>query len=124
MAPDRAELQLRQGRLRPESRQVRWLRRNLRANPAAASSPTGITRCSLPAPTGSSPWAVLAGAASSGADVVLNGHDHLYERFAPKDPAATDRGGIVQFTVGTGGRFDFAARKRGSRDGWASALGS
>jgi hypothetical protein len=41
----------------------------------------------------------------AGADVVLNGHDHLYERFAPQD--ADGRGdaarGIREFIVGTGG---------------------
>jgi len=39
------------------------------------------------------------------ADVVLNGHDHIYERFAPQDPtgAADPVRGIRQFTVGTGG---------------------
>lgn len=39
------------------------------------------------------------------ADVILNGHDHVYERFAPQTPTAqpaSDRG-IRQFTVGTGG---------------------
>ena len=40
-----------------------------------------------------------------GVDVVLSGHDHLYERFAPQDPdgARDDAHGIRQFTVGTGG---------------------
>jgi Calcineurin-like phosphoesterase len=40
-----------------------------------------------------------------GADVVLNGHDHVYERFAPQDPDGRfDRErGIVEFIVGTGG---------------------
>jgi hypothetical protein len=39
------------------------------------------------------------------ADVVVSGHDHLYERFAPQDPDGhLDPGrGIRQFTVGTGG---------------------
>ena len=39
------------------------------------------------------------------ADVVINGHYRLYERFAPQTPAgAADPGrGIRQFTVGTGG---------------------
>jgi hypothetical protein len=39
------------------------------------------------------------------ADVVLSGHDHDYERFAPQDPYGTlDReGGIREFVVGTGG---------------------
>jgi len=40
-----------------------------------------------------------------GADVVLNGHDHTYERFAPQDPAgqADPARGIREFVVGTGG---------------------
>ncbi len=39
------------------------------------------------------------------ADVVLDGHDHIYERFAPQTPAgvADSAHGIRQFTVGTGG---------------------
>jgi hypothetical protein len=42
----------------------------------------------------------------AGADVVLSGHDHDYERFAPQDPNGAldvDRG-IRQFVVGTGGK--------------------
>jgi hypothetical protein len=39
-----------------------------------------------------------------GVDIVLNGHDHLYERFAPQDPDGNpSRTGIRQFTSGTGG---------------------
>ncbi|HYU34335.1 MAG TPA: metallophosphoesterase [Thermoanaerobaculia bacterium] len=40
------------------------------------------------------------------ADLVLNGHDHVYERFAPQTPAAAadPAHGIRQFTVGTGGK--------------------
>ena len=40
-----------------------------------------------------------------GADVVLNAHDHIYERFAPQTPSGErdDARGIRQFTVGTGG---------------------
>jgi hypothetical protein len=42
---------------------------------------------------------------SFGADVVLNGHSHLYERFALQDSDGdADPDGIRQFTVGTGGR--------------------
>lgn len=39
------------------------------------------------------------------ADVVINGHDHLYERFAPQDPSARadSARGIREFVVGTGG---------------------
>jgi len=37
-------------------------------------------------------------------DVVLNGHEHSYQRYAPQDAyGRPDRNGIVQFTVGTGG---------------------
>jgi calcineurin-like phosphoesterase family protein len=42
---------------------------------------------------------------AAGADVVLVGHDHHYERFAPQDPdGVADPGrGIREFVVGTGG---------------------
>ena len=38
-------------------------------------------------------------------DVVLSGHEHNYERFAPQDPEgdADPERGIRQFVVGTGG---------------------
>jgi hypothetical protein len=38
-------------------------------------------------------------------DIVINGHDHLYERFAPQTPDGRldIAKGIRQFTVGTGG---------------------
>jgi hypothetical protein len=47
-------------------------------------------------------WRVLY---KYGVDVVMNGHDHVYERFAPQDPdgKADAAKGIRQFTVGTGG---------------------
>jgi 3',5'-cyclic AMP phosphodiesterase CpdA len=49
-------------------------------------------------------WRVLY---EAGADVVLSGHDHLYERFAPQDTDGRrdDRRGLRQFVVGTGGAF-------------------
>ncbi|MCA1706064.1 MAG: fibronectin type III domain-containing protein [Actinobacteria bacterium] len=43
---------------------------------------------------------------AGGADLVADGHDHIYERFAPQTPdgvADPDRG-IRKFTVGTGGK--------------------
>lgn len=46
---------------------------------------------------------------AAGADVILNGHAHEYERFAPMNPAGEsdpDRG-IREFVVGTGGDNDF-----------------
>ena len=41
----------------------------------------------------------------AGADLVINGHDHDYERFAPQDPdGRVDQArGIREFVVGTGG---------------------
>jgi hypothetical protein len=39
-----------------------------------------------------------------GVDVVLNGHDHMYERFGLQDAdGKATQAGIRQFTVGTGG---------------------
>lgn len=48
-------------------------------------------------------WRVLY---EHNADVVLNGHEHFYERFAPQDASGNrdDARGIRQFTVGTGGK--------------------
>ena len=42
---------------------------------------------------------------AAGADVVLSGHRHNYERFAPQTPAGVvdHARGIRQFVVGTGG---------------------
>ena len=50
---------------------------------------------------------------AAGAELVLNGHEHLYERFAPQTPAAVadPAAGIRQITVGTGGR---------GLDGWGT----
>jgi hypothetical protein len=55
-------------------------------------------------------WEILYAA---GADVVLNGHDHDYERFARQDPWGRPDAtyGIREFVVGTGGT---ALRSRGS----------
>ncbi len=52
--------------------------------------------------TGTRPfWNLLY---SSHADVVLNGHDHIYERFAQQTPSGiASAAGIREFTVGTGG---------------------
>lgn len=47
---------------------------------------------------------------AGGADIVLNGHDHIYERFAK-------RSDIQQFTVGTGGKnhYDITTKAAGSK---------
>jgi len=42
---------------------------------------------------------------AAGADVVLNGHAHVYERFGPQTPSAQPSPtGIREFVVGTGGK--------------------
>ena len=46
-------------------------------------------------------WRILD---KNGVDVVVNGHDHNYERFNPQDADGNpDPNGIVEFVVGTGG---------------------
>lgn len=47
-------------------------------------------------------WNILY---QGGVDVVLNGHEHHYERFLPQTPAGTvdTTAGIVEFIAGTGG---------------------
>jgi hypothetical protein len=53
----------------------------------------------------------------AGVDVVLAGHDHGYERFAPLDDAQqVDPDGMRSFVVGTGGRRprDFPTEEAGS----------
>jgi hypothetical protein len=46
-------------------------------------------------------WQALEDA---GAEIMVNGHDHLYERFAPQDSLGNATpGGIREFIVGTGG---------------------
>lgn len=89
------------------SPQERWLRANL----AAASERCVLAywhhpRFSSGATYGNNAtvaafWTDLYAAR---ADLVLNGHEHLYERFGPQTPAAVgDPRGIREFVVGTGG---------------------
>jgi hypothetical protein len=88
------------------SLQARWLRSDLAAHPAtctmavwhhprftsARSRPDGLTNAL---------WQALYAA---GADVIVNGHVHDYERFAKQTPdGVASPYGIRQFVVGTGG---------------------
>ena len=52
-------------------------------------------------------WDLLYGA---NADLILNGHDHFYERFAPQTPdgVADPVLGIREFIAGMGGKSRFA----------------
>jgi hypothetical protein len=63
-----------------------------------------------------------------GADVVLSGHAHVYERFAPQNPwgKADPAFGIRQFTVGTGGNglYGFQGVKPNSQVRHAKTLGA
>ena len=41
---------------------------------------------------------------AAGADLVIAGHEHIYESFAPRNASgAPDPGGMREFVVGTGG---------------------
>ena len=60
-------------------------------------------------------WALLA---NSGVELVLNGHDHDYERFAPLNAnGKPSEKGTREFVVGTGGKneYPFLITKAGSQ---------
>jgi hypothetical protein len=93
----------------PQSAQGRWLRNDLAEHQASCtlaywhhprfSSGTIHGSDKEMAPI----WQILY---SAGADVVLSGHEHNYERFTPQtaDGKPDGRLGIREFVVGTGGR--------------------
>jgi acid phosphatase type 7 len=103
----------------PGSPQLAWLTEDLAANPREcvlaywhharfSSGRHGDSARMADA------WAVLDDA---GADVVLAGHDHTYERLAPLGPDGTPAlDGIRSFVVGTGGRslYDFGRPRPGT----------
>ena len=90
------------------SPQLRWLRRDLAASDARCTVALWHQpRFSSGEEHGNDPavapfWDALYAA---DADLVLNGHDHNYERFAPQDPDGNrdDQRGITEVVVGTGG---------------------
>jgi acid phosphatase type 7 len=99
------------------SAQERWLRRTLAGNRATCTlAYWHHPRFSSGDRHGGSPataafWAALH---ADRADVVLSGHDHVYERFAPQTPSerlAQGRG-IRAFVVGTGGAGLYGFRER------------
>jgi Calcineurin-like phosphoesterase len=117
------------GGCRPDSPQGRWLAADLGAHrnrctlaywhhPRFSSGLHGDQLQTAPL------WDALYAA---GADVVLSGHDHDYERFSPKAPTgqADAKRGITQFVVGTGGKnhYPFAAVQPGSEVRNADSFG-
>ena len=97
------------------SPQVTWLRADLAANPRTCVAAVWHHPRFSSGEHGNNPavaelWRALE---EEGAEVVLTGHDHDYERFAPQTgDRVADPAGIRQFVVGTGGA---ALRSFGSR---------
>jgi hypothetical protein len=93
------------------SAQERWLRADLESNPRTCvlgiwHHPRFSSGDHGSDPMTSALWRALDDA---GAEIVVNGHDHDYERFAPQDANGTaDPEGIVEFVVGTGGQSHYA----------------
>lgn len=87
------------------SAQERWLRADLAASRAhCLAAMWHEPRFSSTYGNNSSTRAFWNALYDYGADVVLNGHHHVYERFAPQDPDGhADPNGIRQFVIGTGG---------------------
>ncbi|HUP84225.1 MAG TPA: metallophosphoesterase [Acidimicrobiales bacterium] len=104
----------------PGSRQYEWLRADLDATTsecivAAWHHPRWSSGLHHSDDTYEPFWQLLA---QHGADLVLSGHDHHFERFAPKE-------GIVQIVAGTGGRslYPIASREPGSAAAQARGFG-
>jgi Calcineurin-like phosphoesterase len=94
------------------SPQETWLRRDLAAHPGRCTlaywHEPRFTSGSIHAPnTATQPlWNDLYAAH---ADIVLNGHNHQYERFALQNPSGrADPNGLREFVVGTGGQGQYS----------------
>jgi hypothetical protein len=104
----------------PSSAQERWLRADLKANPAQCTlaywhHPRFSSGLHGNDPSVAPLWRALDAA---GADVILNGHDHSYERFGPQSSTGrADPAGMVEFVVGTGGvnNYPIVRRRPNSR---------
>jgi 3',5'-cyclic AMP phosphodiesterase CpdA len=98
------------------SPQVRWLREDLADNARACTlaywhSPVFSSGPHGPDPQMREVWRVLY---EFGADVIVNGHDHIYERFGRQHPDGRlePERGIRQFTAGTGGGGVYRVQRR------------
>ncbi|MBD0322978.1 MAG: metallophosphoesterase [Aldersonia sp.] len=96
------------GGCHPGSTQEQWLRADLAAHPRACTAAYWHHPRFSSGDHGSDAatqafWQALY---EAGAEIVLSGHDHSYERFAPQGPTGEPdaAGGIREFVVGTGGR--------------------
>jgi Calcineurin-like phosphoesterase len=91
----------------PGSPQLEWLRNDLTANPSRCALAIFHTPVFGSGVNGGNPHmqAVWRSLYEFGVEVVINGHNHSYERFAPQDPdgAFDPERGIREFVVGTGG---------------------
>ena len=110
------------------SAQRAWLKDDLAANPrrcvlAYWHHPRFSSGFHGNSPSVKGFWTALY---EAGADVIINGHDHDYERFAKQKPSgARASDGIREFVVGTGGddRRPFASTKANSQVRNASTWG-
>ena len=112
-----------------DSPQGRWLRKDLAANPADCTlayfhDPLFSSGAHGNQPQSRPIWNALYAA---DADVIVNGNDHNYERFAPQTPdgVRAPAQGIRQCVVGTGGQElrPFGSVKPNSQARNASASG-
>ncbi len=89
------------------SAQARWLTQDLAAHPASCTLAYfhHPLFTSTPIPDEGSVAGLWQALYNGGADVVLNAHSRVYERFAPQTPGgvADPARGIREFIVGTGG---------------------
>jgi 3',5'-cyclic AMP phosphodiesterase CpdA len=94
------------------SPQVTWLKADLAANPHACVMAVWHEPRFSSGPHGDALYVrpLLRVLSKAGAELVVNGHDHLYERFAPATPNGVPdpARGIRQFIVGTGGKTLYA----------------
>jgi hypothetical protein len=88
------------------SPQEQWLQADLAANPAACTLAYWHRPLFSIGSTTSDVYDFWSLLYAAGADVVLNGHAHYYERYAQQDPDgnADPVNGIREFVVGTGQR--------------------
>jgi len=93
------------------SAQERWLRQDLAANPRACVLAMWHHPRFSSGEHGNDPitQALWQDLSDAGAELILNGHDHTYERFAAQSPTgqADPERGIVEMVVGTGGRSHY-----------------